>query len=142
MKKKRLIVIVTSLLLLMTTVPVMADTSFDNETPQIGIMSAYSKVERATLSISTSGTAKVTGILTGYSGTTTKVSATIYLQQYRGGNWVNIASKSETANSYRLTTSMSKSVSKGYKYRTKASFYAYKGSNKDHFVKYSSAVTY
>ena len=82
------------------------------------------------------------GSITGISGKTTKLSCHLYLQRYQNSKWSSIEdwSGSKSANSYILKKT--KTVTEGYKYRTKAVFRAYAGSNSEKVTRYSSAVKY
>ena len=73
----------------------------------------------------------------GIHGVTTKVTIHLYLQQYSNGRWVNYDDWLETNEGISCT--VSKTVT-GYKYRAKASCYAYAGSDYEHIVKYSKEV--
>lgn len=95
----------------------------------------------ANLAIS-SGTATVTAKITGKVGTTTKTSINLYLQQYKDGAWTSIESWSSSGSTVNRSISKTKSVTKGYKYRTKAVCRAYAGSDVEKITKYSSAVSY
>lgn len=116
----------------------------ENETPLVGISPrwSYTSSTITDLSISTSGSATGTAKLTGYQGTTTKVITYLYLEQYANGSWSTIQSWSQTDDSYRATLQGTYNVSKGYKYRVKASYYAYSGSSSENIVAYSGEVSY
>ncbi len=96
----------------------------------------------ARISISESGTATVSGTIDGYAGKTTKTSINLYLQKYTDGSWVNVEKWSKTKNSKSCSLTKTKSVSKGYKYRAKAVFRAYAGSNSEKVTRYSSTAKY
>lgn len=87
-----------------------------------------------------SGTATVSGNMNGKMGITTKVTVHLYLQQYKDGKWVDYDDWLESKNGTGLTVSKTVTVPTGYKYRAKASCYAYAGNNCEHVVKYSGEV--
>ena len=103
---------------------------------------SYVSSVKTLLNISSTGTATCSGAITGYQGTTTKVSLALYLQQYENGNWENVRNWSNSFNSYRGNLTGTTSVSKGYPYRVKASYTAYAGSARENIVDYSHVVTY
>ena len=87
-----------------------------------------------------SGTATVSGNMNGKMGITTKVTIHLYLQQYKNGKWTDYDDWLESKNGTGLTVSKTVTVPTGYKYRAKASCYAYAGNNCEHAVKYSGEV--
>ena len=94
------------------------------------------------LTISASGTATVTGLLIGYSDVTDNVQIYLYLQQYKNGTWTTINSWYEIFDSYWGAIERTSSVSSGYQYRVKASYYAYSGSTYENVTQYSQTITY
>lgn len=102
----------------------------------------YTNSTTTDIYISSSGEASATGSLTGYQDITTKVTINLYLQQYANGSWKTVDSWSETFNKYRGSLQGESTVSKGYKYRVKASYYAYSGSKYENIVSYSEEVKY
>lgn len=98
----------------------------------------YSYAE-ATLAIS-GNSLQVVGRIGGKPKVTTKTSIHLYLQQYRGTNWVNISNWISTGDTVSRTLSKTCLVEKGYKYRAKAVCYAYVGSNCEKTTKYSEGV--
>lgn len=100
----------------------------------------YSDI-RASISIS-NGTATATGIVVGKPGVATKVSIHLYLQQYKNGNWNNICDWSESKDSTSISLLKSKTIAKGYKYRTKAVCVTYAGSKSEKATVYSSVESY
>ena len=104
---------------------------------------AYISSYHVALLISGSGVATCTSSLTGYSGTTTKVTITIYLEKkgFLGLYWSDVTSWSQTFNDYRGTLSKDYTVGKGT-YRTRTVFTAYKGSASETVTAYSSQVKY
>ena len=87
-----------------------------------------------------SRTATVSGNMNGKMGITTKVTIHLYLQQYKNGKWTDYDDWLESKNGTGLTVSKTVTVPTGYKYRAKASCYAYAGNNCEHVVKYSGEV--
>lgn len=87
-----------------------------------------------------SGTATVSGNMNGKMGITTKVTIHLYLQQYKNGKWTDYDDWLESKNGTGLTVSKTVTVPTAYKYRAKASCYAYAGNNCEHVVKYSGEV--
>lgn len=110
--------------------------------PEDSPMASNYNTASASLSISDSGTASASGNVSGKAGRTTKISIHLYLQKYSNDKWTSVAdwSGSKEATSYRLKKT--KSVSKGYRYRTKAVCRAYAGSDSEKVTRYSSAVKY
>ena len=110
-------------------------------TPEIKPMAEnYSK---ASASISLSGSsAKVSGQIIGRAGKTTKTSIHLYLQQYKNGSWVNVDDWTSSGDTVTRSLSKTKTVTKGYKYRTKAVCAAYVGSDKETVTKYSQEIRY
>lgn len=107
----------------------------------VSIMAENYRSVSVDLSIS-SETATVKGSLTGIVGTTTKATVHLYLQQYKDGEWINCEDWIESKDGANCTVTKTMSVAKGYKYRAKASCYAYAGSKSEHVTKYSKEVTY
>lgn len=110
--------------------------------PEDSPMASNYNTASASLSISDSGTASASGNVSGKAGRTTKISIHLYLQKYSNDKWTSVAdwSGSKEATSYRLKKT--KSVSKGYRYRTKAVCRAYAGSDSEKVTRYSSTVKY
>lgn len=89
------------------------------------------------------GKATASSTITGIVGKTTKTTITLYLQQYKGEKWVNVNTETwKNSGSVTCSITKSKSVSKGYKYRTKAVCKAYVGNKVESITKYSNSVTY
>lgn len=107
----------------------------------VSVMAENYRSAGVDLSIS-SGTATVKGSLTGIVGTTTTATVHLYLQQYNDGEWTNYEDWLESKDGANCTVTKTISVAKGYKYRAKASCYAYVGSKSEHVTRYSSEVTY
>lgn len=98
-------------------------------------------IASATLSVN-NGTATVSGTLAGIRGVTTKATVHLYLQQYCNGQWTDYEDWLESNNGKDCTVHKTISVPKGYKYRAKASCYAYAGAKSEHVTKYSAEVYY
>ena len=81
------------------------------------------------LYIDSSGKATTDCSVYGYQGTTTKVSITANLQQYKDGRWITVKTYTEGANSHRASLYETATISKGYTYRVSAEVKAYSGSN-------------
>lgn len=81
------------------------------------------------LYIDSSGKATTDCSVYGYQGTTTKVSITANLQQYKDGRWITIRTFTESANSHRVSMYETTAISKGYTYRVTAQVKAYSGSS-------------
>ena len=103
---------------------------------------SYTRLTKTGLTISSAGKATCLASITGYPGTTTKVEINMYLQQLKNGSWTNVSSWSKTFNTYTGTLENTKTVTKGYSYRVKVSYYAYSGTKKENIVAYSSTVKY
>lgn len=105
---------------------------------------AYTADTITVLSISSSGVATGTAKITGYSGTTTKVTITMTLQK-KGGFlnlfWNDVVTWTQTFNDYKGALSKSYNVSGGT-YRIRADYVAYKGSASETITAYSSEVKY
>ena len=139
--KNRIICIAVSLLIMM--VPCFAFGGTELDTPiEEGLVDEYSYTSTVstTLTISNTGVAKPRAVITGFPGTTTKLSVTMYLQKYSNGSWETIQSWSSSTTLNSLTLTKSKVVSKG-KYRTHAVFKAYRNSSSEQIVKNSGTVS-
>lgn len=108
--------------------------------PDVEINAENYNSASATITIA-DGKAKASATILGLVGKTTKTTITLYLQQYKGGEWVNVDS---WKNSGTVTCSItkSKSITKGCKYRTKAVCKAYIGSKSEKVTKYSGSVSF
>ena len=73
------------------------------------------------------GVANVSGSMQGIRGTTTKVTVHLYLQQYSDGEWIDYDDWLESVEGISCTVNKNVAVPSGYKYRAKASCYAYAG---------------
>ena len=133
MKRIFAICIVISLLVSMSVAS--AHALWDDISP----MADYYRLANATIRIN-NGSATVSGRMEGIHGVTTKVTIHLYLQQYSNGRWVNYDDWLESNEGISCTVSKTVTVPTGYKYRAKASCYAYAGSNYEHIVKYSKEV--
>lgn len=117
--------------------------TLENQPGQVIVpMWDYTNYTNTTLTISGSGTATATGVITGYQNITTSVSIYLYLQQYKNDAWTTIDSWYETFDSYKGTLEETTSVSPCYSYRVKASYYAYCGSDYENIINYSQTVSY
>lgn len=143
--KMSLVILVLSLFLLIPNgniVFAMQDSVTDSAEPVPTPDWAYIYQTTTLLSISTSGVAEATGILTGYPGTTTEVWIFLYLERYTNGTWTTVTSWYQGFDSYRGTLIRTTSVTSGYWYRVRASYYAYSGDVYEHVTQYSSSVYY
>lgn len=138
---KKLTIIVITLLAVLCTATVL---SFANEEDtydeKLLERSAYTTEQFTRLVIDTSGQAVATAQVAGYKGVTNKISITIYLQQYKGGKWITIASSSKTAESFKTELTLAKKVTRGYKYRACAYIYVFNNGTKECIIKYSDVA--
>lgn len=81
------------------------------------------------LYINSNGKATTECSVYGYQGSTTRVSITANLQQYKNGRWITIKTFTQNSNSHRGSLSETISISKGYSYRVSAQVKAYSGSS-------------
>lgn len=140
--KKRIICIAVSFLTLLVPCFAFADAELDSPVDEVFVDEySYTSTVSTTLTISNTGVAKPRAVITGLPGTTTKLSATMYLQKYLGGSWQTVQSWSDSSTSNSLTISKSKSVARG-KYRTRAIFKAYHNSKSEQIIKNSGSVTF
>lgn len=148
MFKKRIGLVLCLALLL---VPIMGATdnaaviasSGNNFTTQgnaIVPLAAYTRSTYTNLAI-VSGTATCVASLTGFSGITTQVDITMYLEKRYLFIWMTDTSWSQTFYSYSGSMSEQHSVSSGT-YRVKAVYVAYSGSNSETITGYSDTITY
>lgn len=105
-------------------------------------MALYYRSASATLGISSNGVAEVRGDIKGIIGTTTKTTVHLYLQQYENGDWVDVDDWLDSDETVNRTLTKQVTVEKGFKYRAKASCYAYSGTKCEHVTKYSAEVSY
>ena len=138
LKRKLITVCMMAVLLVAAAVPAYAALPED----EIGLMAEYHSAASATLSISSSGVATAKGSIVGILGTTTKTTVHLYLQRYEDGEWVDVDDWILSQNTVSSTLTETKSVDKGYKYRAKASCYAYSGSDYERVIRYSSEIMY
>lgn len=73
---------------------------------------AYIQSYKVELTISNSGVASVTGVVTGKLNVTT-TSVEVILQKYVSGDWVDVESWEESNNSFRTSIAETYQVSKG-----------------------------
>jgi len=143
MKKLLLLCIAVCLTLTVAIVPSTAITSTDNfEMPGIVESSLNYSSADAYLNISSSGMATAGGLILGYTGITTRTTIHLYLQRYSDGTWNIVDDWIRSEYTATLTFSRQKQVVKGYRYRVKASCYAYSNSNCESVVAYSTTVSY
>lgn len=138
-RKKVIVSVIICLLVITAAVPVHAAIGSG---PDAGVMALYYRNAYAELSISSNGTATLTGTIQGMPGTTTKTTVHLYLQQYKNGDWEDVDDWLDSGETISRTLTKSRSVEKGYKYRAKASCYAYSGTKCEHVTKYSAEVSY
>ena len=138
-RKKIVVSILICTLLTLSVIPVYGAVGNGGNA---SVCAMYYRSANATLIISTDGRATATGSITGLAGTTTKTTVHLYLQQYKSGKWENVDDWLDSGATVNRTLSKTKTVEKGYKYRTKASCYAYSGTKCEHVTKYSKAVSY
>ncbi|MGL5711977.1 MAG: hypothetical protein ACRCXT_13655 [Paraclostridium sp.] len=100
----------------------------------------YISSARSNISINSSGLATISCSALGVTGVN-KIEMTSYLQQYKGGKWVNIASWSGSGTNNCLV-SKTKSVTKGYSYRVSAKIKAYKGTQSESITVNSTTAIY
>lgn len=105
----------------------------DMKTPQSTLAPRMDYIAYASCNIyiNSSGEATVKASINGYQDTTTKVTISAHLQQYKNGNWKTIKTFSSSKDSYRTNLSGTCSVSKGYSYRVQATVKAYSGSKSE-----------
>jgi len=94
------------------------------------------------ISIVPSGMIEVSGVLTGYPGITTEIRIFLYLEKHTNGKWITINSWHDSFYSYRGALINSTALTRGYLYRVKASYYAYRGNNYEHITQYSNSIYY
>ena len=139
LKKSISVIVILCLLLVMAISPVSAAV---NPGKSAGLMAEYYFSASAELSITASGMAEVKGRLTGLTGVTTKTTVHLYLQRYKDGKWEDVDDWLSTGETVNRSLTKTKQVTKGYKYRAKASCYAYSGTKYEHVTKYSGTVSY
>lgn len=133
--KKLIAVLFIACVLIFSTVTVASASMSDSIAPMAeNYVNAY-----ANLRI-TSGEADISAVVNGKIGITTKVTIHLYLQQYKNGKWVDYDDWLKSENTVRLSLTKTIPVPAGYKYRAKASCYAYAGSQSEHVTKYSGEV--
>lgn len=138
MRKKAILLLLVCLMLAVRSISAFAAIE---SSPDVEINAENYRAASATLTI-TDSKAKASATIIGLSGKTTKTTITLYLQQYKGGKWVNVNTETwKNSGTVTCTITKSKSVSKGYKYRTKAVCKAYIGSKAETVTKYSSSVS-
>lgn len=138
MRKKIISVFMIMVLLFSFSVSASAATNNSQITPQY----LYTNQIITNISIDSNGTANILAKATGFPGKTTQIKIFAYLQQYKNGTWTNIKSWSQTTSSANNTLQKSNTVTKGYSYRVKGSYYVYEESEYENIVKYSSVISY
>lgn len=136
-KVKRLTVFLTLVILLAfaSTTVLGAENDFSE------IITYADNYISADAQISISGNAAtVQGRIIGKTGVTTKTVINLYLQQYKGGKWTTVGQWSSSGESVTRILTKTKTVAKGYKYRSKAVCTAYVGSRKEAVTRYSATV--
>ena len=123
---KRIVCLLLSLLLLCPLNLVASATTLEENTVQPRW--SYTNITSAALSITTSGTAYCTADVQGYDGITTKVYIKMTLQKYTVLWWSKVESWEGTFNNVYGTLSETAQVGSG-RYRVKAEFTVYSGSN-------------
>lgn len=101
---------------------------------------SYTSSTSEGLTISSNGTATMSSSVIGFSNVT-KIEIYFYLQQYDGA-WKNVKTYKDTVYDRYAAKEHTYSVSKGYKYRLRCSYYVYSGSSYDHFMEYTSEKYY
>lgn len=135
MRSRIVVLMLVCLLFAIGSVSAFAATE---QSPDVEINAENYNSASAKLTIS-DGKATASSTIIGLVGKTTKTTITLYLQQYKGGKWVNVDNW-KNSGTVTCSISKSKSVSKGYKYRTKAVCKAYIGTKSETVTKYSSNV--
>lgn len=138
LKKTLTVCLLLCLLLIVMIMPAYAAV----DEPDADVMALYHHDANAKIDISSDGNAEATGKIVGIIGTTTKTTVHLYLQQYKGDKWVDVDDWLSSGETVNRTLVKQKSVEKGYKYRAKASCYAYAGTKDEHVTKYSEEVRY
>lgn len=101
----------------------------------------YTNTTYAALNISNDGTATCLASLNGYSGTTTKIVIKMTLQKRTVLWWSAQESWTTTINNWYGSLTKTASVGSG-KYRVKAEFTVYSGSNSEEITTYSQETEY
>lgn len=103
----------------------------------------YTNTTNQACSVS-NGRAIINAGVWGYNGKTTKIVMHMYLQQSKDGSaWTNLASFTDTSNTYYITKEHYYSTCpKGYTYRLRCSYYVYAGDKYEHIIAYSSNFKY
>lgn len=138
MRRKAILLLLVCLMLAVGSTSVFAAIE---PLPDVEINAENYNSASAKLKISDSK-ATASSTIIGIVGKTTKTTITLYLQQYKGGKWVNVNTETwKNSGTVTCTITKSKSVSKGYKYRTKAVCKAYIGTKVETVTKYSSSIS-
>lgn len=142
MKKKSICLIIVFSLCILTANSLPVNAVASQRLNDIVPFYDYTSKTNTSISISQSGVGTCTASITGYQDLTTQIQIYMYLEQYSNGSWRVIKTWTESYNYFKGTLQQDYSVSKGYRYRTKASYYAYSGSNYENIVRYSSEAQY
>lgn len=111
-------------------------------TPNLSRWSYTSSVSEG-LSISSSGTATMSSIVTGYQDLTTKIVIFFDLQKYDDGMWKQVKTYRDTTNGWHTVEEhVYSGLDKGYTYRLRCKYYVYSGSSYDYFVRYTAEKKY
>ena len=131
------------LLVMIMPMGVFANEVNSVEAPSVSPRWSYTSSTSEILTISSDGTARMTSVVTGYKGTTTKIKVIIDLQKYSGGSWKRVKTYMDVEDTwYALIEHTYSGLDKGYTYRMKCTYTVYSGSNYDKFTLYSKQVTY
>ncbi len=104
---------------------------------------SYTSSSSEGLSISSSGTATMTAVVTGYQDLTTKIVIFMDLQKYADGKWKQVKSYRDTTDGWHtVETHTHSGLDKGYNYRLRCRYYVYSGSSYDYFVSYTDEEKY
>lgn len=142
-KKIRGAVFLVLLLVMIMPMGVLANDVNSVEAPSVSPRWSYTSSTSEILTISSDGTARMTSVVMGYSGTTTKIKAIIDLQKYSGGSWKRVKTYMDVEDTWYAAIEHTYSgLDKGYTYRMKCTYTVYSGSNYDKFTLYSKQVTY
>lgn len=106
----------------------------------ISVYYSYISNNRASLEIK-GGSASCYSEITGYSGITTKVKITMYLEKKTLWWWNEITSWTKTANVCHTTLSKKYTVSSGT-YRLRVVYTVYSGNSSETITVYSNEATY
>lgn len=126
--KRLLSILLVSLLLVSFTSPAYASTEIKVQDSIIQPFWTYISTVSAWMDIDSSGNALMASSMSAYS-TVTKIEISAYLQRLEDGEWKTVNNWSETSSGTSGTWTQTWYVNKGYSYRLKTYFYAYKGAS-------------